>query len=533
MKKILLWLSVLLLLPLWAGAVTSVPGGVTEVAEEAFAGTAIDALIVPASVESVGANVLAGSDAAYLYLEGAATRVEGHPGVPFVFGPAASAASGLSGFYATETLATDSGLYYAVTDTALPLCAKSPASLTGSVTIPKLLDGVPVTSLEALFLSNTRLTELRLPRYLAVPDGLTMTVTTYETMYVTAPVADVTETPAGRYVTWTTTVEGAYGAVSYLWYFQDGGEENSLITAEPTVRYAPMAEGSCTATVTAIDALGDQAESPVSAAVTVTPAQPKYRALLIGNTYPGESITLPGCDHDVTSMLTVLNSMKGTPYQATTAINVTSGGITGGIISAFADAQPGDVSLFYYSGHGRSDGSLVGVGGTTVTIWALRNALQKIPGTKIVILDCCYSGMAISRSADGAATGDTGIVSSFNSAVISAFASASRSADDLANQGYIVLTACRKDQLSETVNAGNSVYFGAFTYGVCYGSGYDEWQRTSLVYLPADSNGDNRITLGEAYTGARERVAYLKTLLPQLVQEAQYYGDTSFVLWSK
>ena len=539
MKKILLLLlSLLLLLPLCAQAVTSVPSGVTEVGDEAFAGTAIDALILPASVQTVGANVLSGCNASYLYLHSASTALSSgaNNGVPFVFAPSGSAACSLSGFYATETLKTDSGLYYSVTDTALPLCAKAAFSLSGSVTIPKLLDGVPVTTLEKLYLSNTGLNELRVPRYLTIPHGLTMTVTPYQTLFVTQPVANVTETPAGRFVNWTTTIEGDYGAVTYIWRFLVNGVESSLITAEPTVRFAPMEEGSCTVTVTAIDALNDEAVSAQSEAVTVTAAQPVYRALLVGNTYSGEGSTyLPGCDHDVMSFLTVLNSMSGTRYQVTTALEVASGGITNGILTTFADAQPADVSLFYFSGHGRSDGSLVGKGGTVVSVWSLRNALQKIPGTKIVILDCCYSGMAINKSADGAETSstDSSGLSSFNNAVIGALAYSSRSSENLADQGYIVLTACRKEQLSETVNAGNSVFFGAFTYGLCYGSGYDEWQKVSLGYLPADTNGDGRITMGEAYNGARERVAYLKTMIPELVQEAQCYGDTSFVLWSK
>ena len=54
MKRFLLLLSVLVLLPLCALAVTSLPATVTEVEDSAFAGTDIDALIVPASVESAG-----------------------------------------------------------------------------------------------------------------------------------------------------------------------------------------------------------------------------------------------------------------------------------------------------------------------------------------------------------------------------------------------------------------------------------------------------------------------------------------------
>ena len=104
MKRFLLLLSVLVLLPLCALAVTSLPATVTEVEDSAFAGTDIDALIVPASVEKIGAPVLAGSDASYIYLNGARTTLADEGGVPFVFGPASSPAAKLSNFYDSAKL---------------------------------------------------------------------------------------------------------------------------------------------------------------------------------------------------------------------------------------------------------------------------------------------------------------------------------------------------------------------------------------------------------------------------------------------
>ena len=65
-----------------------------------------------------------------------------------------------------------------------------------------------------------------------------------------------------------------------------------------------------------------------------------------------------------------------------------------------------------------------------------------------------------------------------------------------------------------------------------YGSGYDEWNQTSLGSLPADTDGNKQITLGEAYSKAIERINWLKTMV-EMEQAAQYYGDSSFVLWSK
>jgi len=530
MKRFLLLLMALLMLPVCALAVTTVPSGVTVVEDEAFAGTGIDALIIPSSVQVVGANVLAGSNAAYLYLQGASTKLASGAanGVAFVFGPANSAAAGLSNFYAADSLVVLDGLYYAVTDAARPLCAKNPGTLSGTLTIPKLVNGKPVATLDKLFLTSTGVTQLHVPAYLTAPDG--MPSTTYQTMSIAAPTADKTTSAAGHYITWTTSVEGAYGDVSYLWTFTVNGESETVITAEPTVKYAPLAEGDCTVTVTAEDAVGDTA-SAAGDSVTITEAQPTYRALLVANSYPGAFNALGGPDNDLPAMVTMLNSMKGTPYRIATARNRTASSIRSAIGSTFAGAQPGDVSLFYYSGHGNADGSLVGTDNTFLSVASLRNALQQIPGKKIVILDCCYSGTVINRSADAQAEPSP---SAFNSAVISAFAAASRSATNLEDEGYIVLTACRKDQTSASLADATGSYFGVFTYGLCYGSGYDEWKRVSLSSLPADVNGDGAITLGEAHNRIRERVSYLSTMVVGgLSQETQYYGDTSFVLWRK
>jgi hypothetical protein len=255
-----------------------------------------------------------------------------------------------------------------------------------------------------------------------------------------------------------------------------------------------------------------------------------YRALLIGNSYPGAINSLPGPDNDLFSMLTVLNSMNGTPFTTRSAQNLTAGGMQAAIATTFAGAQPSDVSLLYYSGHGESNGALVGVNNTYLSVYGLRAALQKIPGTKIVILDCCYSGNVIARSA----TAEEPNPAAFNRAVISGLTARSRSSENLEDEGYVVITACRKDQRSNTMSdPSNGSFFGVFTYGLCYGSGYDEWQRISLSDMPADADSNRAISLGEAIAGVKERLAFIKNMLPSLNQDVQYHGDPNFILWAK
>ena len=502
--------------------VLTLPDGVTSVGSRAFAGTGLHALIVPEGCTSLAADVLAGGSAAYVTLNGAETAVTALTDVPFVFAPEGGAASGASGFYAAETLVVQDGVFFSLTTgEAIPLCAVDSMAAGSEIVLTKLVGGEPLLALDTLVLRGCEGVSFSVPSYLLPPEGVS--VSTYDAMTLTAPVADVSECTVGEDVTWMTQVSGAYGDVSYIWVFTVEGHASSLITAEPFVTWSPDHAGTCQVTVTAVDALGDRI-SASSAGVTVKEPVPVYRALLIGNTYPGTDSQLDGCDTDVYAMRNVLNSMDGTDFAVNLQLNLNASAMQSAIASTFAGARSCDVSLFYYSGHGTSAGSLVGVGNTSISVSNLRRYLDLIPGTKIVILDCCYSGMMIGKSNDAASP------AAFNSAVISAFSSFNKD-DNLANNGYIVLTACSKNQVSASLSDGVTS-FGAFTYGLCYGSGYDEWKQQWLGSLPADTNGDGQITLGEAYSKAVERVNWLKTMVA-MEQVAQYYGDTSFVLWSE
>lgn len=505
--------------------VITLPDEVTAVESRAFAATGVHALIVPEGCESIAADVLADGNAAYVTLQGMETKVSASTlaDVPFIFAPSGSEAAEMDGFYAIEDLYVQDGLYYSLgEEEAIPLCAVSP--MEGSVTLPKLVDGRPLRQLDIFSLNGMENASVCVPSYLTIPEG--MTATTYDAMTLSAPVPSVTECTAGDAVTWTAEVSGAYGDVSYIWLFDTDGTVSSTITAEPTVTWFTTTDGLCIASVTAIDALGDRAEA-CSTGVTVGKPVPIYRALLIGNTYPDTEDELDGCDTDVYAMRSMLGGMPGTDYSVTVYTNQTSAQIQSAIGTTFADARPCDVSLFYFSGHGTSAGSLVGIGNSTVSVSTLRSWLDAVPGTKIVIIDACYSGNMIGKS-EGSLN-----PAMFNSAFISGFSSFTKD-NNLANNGYIVMTACSMTQKSVSLSDG-TISFGAFTYSLCYGCGYDEWNQTSLSTLYADTDSNGAITLGEAYTLAVERVAWLETLLPEgmMEQSLQYYGDTSFILWSR
>ncbi len=304
-------------------------------------------------------------------------------------------------------------------------------------------------------------------------------------------------------------------------------------------------------------------------------ATPVYRALLIGNTYPGEKKELPGCDNDVNGMATMLGRMSGTPYTITKKFNLTDDGIVRAIDAAFAGATPNDVSLFYYSGHGSNapdnpnyHGSIVGVQGTYLSLNRLRDALDKVPGRKVVIMDSCHSGNLIGKGSGEITMVPRSVLNDFNSQVISAFycapetytrtvafeapideyaepilteitpemiAREEEAQKNLAVSGYYVITAAHSTE--QSVSSGFDPdqdgdidkYLGLFTYGLSYGSGWDMGRNRAIATLYADTNGNGEITLYEAYRYAK---AAAQKQNPD--QTAQIYPDNSgLVIWGK
>lgn len=263
----------------------------------------------------------------------------------------------------------------------------------------------------------------------------------------------------------------------------------------------------------------------------------QYRALLIGQSYPNwSSGQLPGCANDAEAMRAMLATMTSPAYRSVDVkkkLNLTASQILSNISTAFQRAKANDVSLFYYSGHGASDyGWLCGVdSGNYVTIDQLRTALDKIPGKKIVILDSCYSGMAIGKgvSDDIVFASEKEAFQAINESIIATFSAASKA--NLATSKYYVITACSKVQTSSEVSySGNGKRIGAFTSQMLYGCGLHAYDNSVISALYADANGDKDLTLHEVYTYTDDRVANYYGW----PQDAQVYPTySSQVLWGR
>ena len=235
----------------------------------------------------------------------------------------------------------------------------------------------------------------------------------------------------------------------------------------------------------------------------------EYRALIIAQNYTGTVNALQGPMNDQKAMAWCLRELNTTPYSVTTETNLTPDEIDSAIGDCFAGADSNDVSLFYYSGHGETDGSLVGADRqfSLLTPDALRAALDRVPGRKVIIVDACYSGKLIEPE-DGddtlnksPASGDAG-PAAFVNAFQSAFQQRKRGA--LNSSSYYVITAARAAETSMEgyVSSGSSgTWIGYFTYEFCLGCGWNGVTNKPCS-LAADANGDNAVSIQEAFNYA-------------------------------
>lgn len=236
------------------------------------------------------------------------------------------------------------------------------------------------------------------------------------------------------------------------------------------------------------------------------------RFLAIGQTYPGTDSALPDCAKDAQAMARI--AQKTGYAKVTTKYNLKYNDIISAIKTAFSGATDSDVSFFYYSGHGSSDGSIISNEFYGMSPSDLASQLKQIKGTIIVMADSCYSGNFIGKSAS-ATSAAAAFVSAFKTNDVV-------KAGPMCTSKFQVITASRRDQYS-WCGSGYSV----FTKALADGAGYNYSTGTKLSTAPADANKDGKLSTSELgnYT--------YKILAPQTFgnnrehQYPQYYPTNS------
>ena len=325
----------------------------------------------------------------------------------------------------------------------------------------------------------------------------------------------------------------------------DGGKKASckikVVKVAPTPKPTPVPTAKPTPVPTA-------KPTPVPTAAPTNKVV--YRALLIGNNdYPGTEYDLADSPYfDMIMMENALSrsSLNGIKYTDITDLPDLS---ASEILSAIAAMKnkgidSNDVTLFYYSGHGgqmaatEADTGIVGVDNYLINVPVLKAALDTIPGTVIVILDSCFSGMFIGKNGVVTKSAAASDPKSFNQVIGGAFTGPQ--AKGLTTSKYHVITASRKNETSLSVHFGTTsdgyrVYVGLSTYYLACAGGYILGDQTTNV-LYADTNSNKIATIKEVYDFADYYVDkyVLSANNPRITQDMQYFTtNTSFPIFGR
>jgi len=317
---------------------------------------------------------------------------------------------------------------------------------------------------------------------------------------------------------------------------------SSHSTVDSSGTITGVSEGSATITVSYTDI---EITKTDTLNVTVSPFVPPpvvtpvvYRAFCVG---VGDYINYGPTDgdlfappYDVARMYLVFSSCKfGESEKVFSIINTliehdaTKNNILQGITNTFSEADDNDVSYFYFSGHGSWDFNnsyicpadiLLTSFDNDISVQELESALSAIPGTKVVILDSCFSGGFIGKGREEKIFNNNDILIEFNNDVIDEFIM-NQTRDLLTTSQYKVLTSAHYDQPCEenSPHPYDGFPYGIFTAAFCNGCGYDD----GISY--ADSNSDTKITLDELYEHIRD---YIITNFG-FVQNVQVFPENS------
>ena len=271
-----------------------------------------------------------------------------------------------------------------------------------------------------------------------------------------------------------------------------------------------------------------------SAQVIVGPPVKRYRALLVGEQNYASTVAAvrPGSANSVTNIRSMLGELSydGAKFQTNTLMDVSRDGVVAGIRSAFEGATEQDLSLFYITCHGYYDDGVTYLqmyDGSVFTAVELERELRKIPGTIVVMIDCCGSGGVIGK-ASGTEDILDGVLSVFQGNV---------GAPAISGSKYKVLASAALQQdsygISFNESAVESDMATVFARALCEAAGWSI-DRAGRNALRADINYDSSLTLNELFNYTSRRVNWYLEMTSSLsgdtyVQNVQVYpkGDTS------
>ena len=277
---------------------------------------------------------------------------------------------------------------------------------------------------------------------------------------------------------------------------------------------------------TMLSVTGLQSGASAQIPVHVTPAVRKYRALLVGEeSYPfAEDAVRNGSENSVAAIASLLETARfeNAAYSVQERKDLSRSELIAEIRKTFAGATNQDVSLLYITCHGSFTGGMSFLelsDGSSLSVRDLERELRAIPGTVVVLIDCCGSGGAIGSASDRVA---------FAKGVTGAFAGAG-----IRGSKYKVIASAGLDQDSFRIafneNADSGVMATVFARALCDGAGWNI-DRNARGTMGADRNYDGSISLGELQLYMEGRVNWYLEIASSLTggdyrQSIQVYPE--------
>ena len=281
--------------------------------------------------------------------------------------------------------------------------------------------------------------------------------------------------------------------------------DESVVTVRSNGYLRAISEGEATITITT-DEGGFQARLQV----TVHKPDPVYRALLVGiANYVEDGRSRQGAVNTTQGVSDALTQTRygTTRYLTDMRLDLTAAELFEAIDEVLGAGSETDIALLYINCHGGVTSGVPWIDmqdGVRIPARQLENALRRVPGRVVLILDCCNSGAFIGK-ADAADSFVRGVVNAF---------STSEKVNVFGTSKYKVLVSSSYDQKSYRIASGTSatestvstVFARAFTEAL----GWD-LMKDKTISLRADLNNNRQITLNEAFLYTRKRCMFYLT----------------------
>ena len=349
-------------------------------------------------------------------------------------------------------------------------------------------------------------------------------------------------TGQGRTLQLTAKASPENAAQEFRWSSSDPETAEVSDTGKVKARKA----GKVTITCTAADGSGKKAKIRITVEEGEEPepvSGGRYYALLVGNgDYRVWTKLSDSMNHNIRAVSNALKHVRE-PWQITVKKDLTGAQIGEAIEDAFRGVTAEDTCLFFYTGHGNDDpdlrpGALLGIGydaenGVIDTLEGQQLAElldRSCPGKVIVILDSCGSGSLIYEG--------NGTPNAFVRSAVAAFSGRDSgvysNTGELLGSKFTVLAAAEHGDYGWIGPISSRVDASLFCYSLVRAMGCSFPEGKYSGTMPADTDGDNRLTLEEVFRGAYRYYNEYKAAHPDLPPQAfQHHGDPGEILFTR